>query len=153
MDQQALYITLIEDTARRHGIGFDAARIVWAPAGERMRLGAILDGLSKAPMHLRTGEPIEIGVFTFLPAESVLRTAESSQRLTEKERDILLSLLRAEGCIVGREEMLRSVWGYVDGVETHTLETHIYRLRQKMERDPSRPHYIVTENDGYRLKL
>lgn len=75
------------------------------------------------------------------------------QKLTDKETAILVHLYRAAGAPIGRDELLRDVWEYVDGVETHTLETHIYRLRQKIEPDPSQPSIIVTSGDGYRIAL
>ena len=72
-------------------------------------------------------------------------------RLTDKETDILLYLLKAEGAGVLREDLLRQVWGYSPEAQTHTLETHIYRLRQKIEPDPAAPRYLLTLEDGYAL--
>jgi DNA-binding response OmpR family regulator len=80
-----------------------------------------------------------------------LREGMRVLRLTEKERDILLALLEASGQRVERRDMLEKVWGYASGVETHTLETHVYRLRQKMEIDPAKPVIVLTDGDGYRL--
>ena len=72
-------------------------------------------------------------------------------RLTEKETAILKYLYRAGDRVVGRDTLLGEVWGYNAGVTTHTLETHVYRLRQKIERDPSQAEILVTEPGGYRL--
>ncbi len=72
-------------------------------------------------------------------------------RLTEKETSILKYLYRAGSKVVGRDTLLAEVWGYNSGVTTHTLETHIYRLRQKIELDPSSAEILVTEAGGYRL--
>ncbi|MGI9463859.1 MAG: winged helix-turn-helix domain-containing protein, partial [Aestuariivirgaceae bacterium] len=72
-------------------------------------------------------------------------------RLTEKETSILKYLYRAGEKVVGRDVLLHEVWGYNAGVTTHTLETHIYRLRQKIEREPSHAEILVTETGGYKL--
>ena len=72
-------------------------------------------------------------------------------RLTDKETNILKYLYRAGGKVVSREELLTEVWGYNAGVDTHTLETHVYRLRQKIEPDPGGPKLLITEAGGYRL--
>ncbi len=72
-------------------------------------------------------------------------------RLTEKESAILAALARAEGGALARDALLRDIWGYNSAVATHTLETHIHRLRRKLERDPSRPRLLLTEKGGYRL--
>jgi DNA-binding response OmpR family regulator len=72
-------------------------------------------------------------------------------RLTEKETAILKYLYRAGDRIVTRDVLLSEVWGYNSGVTTHTLETHIYRLRQKIERDPSHAELLITEAGGYKL--
>ena len=72
-------------------------------------------------------------------------------RLTEKETAILKFLLRAGDEPVSRDVLLNDVWGYHADVTTHTLETHIYRLRQKIEADPANAQLLVTEGGGYRL--
>ena len=76
--------------------------------------------------------------------------ANKKIRLTEKETAILKYLYRASDA-VGRDTLLGEVWGYNAGVTTHTLETHVYRLRQKIERDPSKAEILVTDQGGYRL--
>ena len=93
-----------------------------------------------------------IGPYTFRPAVKMLTDEESKKiRLTEKETNILKFLYRAGGQVVARDILLHEVWGYNAGVTTHTLETHIYRLRQKIEPDPSNARLLVTESGGYRL--
>ena len=72
-------------------------------------------------------------------------------RLTEKETAILRYLYSAGQRPVSRETLLQEVWGYNSGVTTHTLETHIYRLRQKVEKDAATPAILVTEPGGYKL--
>lgn len=94
----------------------------------------------------------QIGPFTFKPAMKMLMTEDDKKiRLTEKETNILKYLFRATDGVVARDVLLHEVWGYKAGVTTHTLETHIYRLRQKIEPDPSSARLLVTESGGYRL--
>jgi DNA-binding response OmpR family regulator len=94
-----------------------------------------------------------IGPYTFRPSAKLLvdETGRKKVRLTEKETAILKYLYRAGDKIIGRETLLNEVWGYNAGVTTHTLETHVYRLRQKIERDPTKAQILVTEPGGYRL--
>ena len=94
-----------------------------------------------------------IGPFVFRPSAKLLTEEEGGQkvRLTEKETSILKYLYRAGSRVVSRDTLLSEVWGYNAGVTTHTLETHIYRLRQKIERNPSEAQILVTEPGGYRL--
>ncbi len=94
-----------------------------------------------------------IGDFTFQPAAKMLRDRAGNRRirLTEKEAKILRFLYRAGNTPVLREVLLNEVWGYNNAITTHTLETHIYRLRQKMEQDPSNATMLITERGGYRL--
>ncbi|MFN7056188.1 response regulator transcription factor [Hyphomonas sp.] len=95
----------------------------------------------------------EIGPYEFRPSTKVLRTKEGRRiRLTEKETEILKYLYRAGGKPVPRETLLTEVWGYNAAVTTHTLETHIYRLRQKVEPDPSNAQLLLTDAGGYRLR-
>ena len=93
-----------------------------------------------------------LGPYTFQPARKILTAADGQKvRLTEKETNILKFLLRAGAVIVPREKLLHEVWGYNAAVTTHTLETHIYRLRQKIEVDPSQACLLVTAAGGYKL--
>ncbi len=94
-----------------------------------------------------------IGPYTFRPSAKLLvdESGRKKVRLTEKETAILKYLYRAGDKIIGRDTLLNEVWGYNAGVTTHTLETHVYRLRQKIERDPTRAEILVTEPGGYRL--
>lgn len=113
--------------------------------------------LARIRAHLRQHEQSEdatfsIGPYTFRPAAKMLLDASGGKvRLTEKETAILKYLYRAGDRIVTRDVLLSEVWGYNSGVTTHTLETHIYRLRQKIERDPSHAELLVTEAGGYKL--
>ena len=113
--------------------------------------------LARIRAHLRQHEQSEdatftIGHYTFRPAAKMLLDPGGGKiRLTEKETAILKYLYRAGDRIVTRDILLSEVWGYNSGVTTHTLETHIYRLRQKIERDPSHAELLVTESGGYKL--
>lgn len=94
----------------------------------------------------------QIGPYTFRPGSKLLTNEKGSKlKLTEKETAILRYLYRAGQNVVGRETLLAEVWGYNSNVTTHTLETHIYRLRQKIETDPSKATILVTEPGGYKL--
>ena len=113
--------------------------------------------LARIRAQLRQHEQSEdavftLGPYTFKPAMKMLVTEEDRKiRLTEKETNILKYLYRAGGKPVAREELLSEVWGYNAAVTTHTLETHIYRLRQKIEPDPGNARLLLTEAGGYRL--
>jgi len=115
--------------------------------------------LARIRAQLRQHEQSEdaiftLGPYTFKPAVKMLLTGDDKKiRLTEKETNILKFLYRATEGIVPRDTLLHEVWGYNAGVTTHTLETHIYRLRQKIEPDPSHASLLVTESGGYRLAL
>ncbi|MBL1258307.1 winged helix-turn-helix domain-containing protein [Methylocystis sp. Sn-Cys] len=80
------------------------------------------------------------------------KTPQLGARLTEKEAAILDRLIRARGAIVTKAELLADVWGYGPSVSTRTLETHIHRLRKKVETDPRRPQKLLTEDGGYRIE-
>ncbi|VXB86689.1 response regulator transcription factor [Brevundimonas sp. G8] len=114
--------------------------------------------LARIRAHLRSHEQSEdavfsIGPYEFRPAAKVLMDAKGKKvRLTEKETNILKYLYRAGAKSVSREELLTEVWGYNAGVTTHTLETHIYRLRQKIEPEPGHARLLLTDAGGYRLQ-
>jgi DNA-binding response OmpR family regulator len=113
--------------------------------------------LARLRAQLRTHEQSEdaiftIGHYTFRPSQKLLTEEDGNKvRLTEKETAIMKYLYRAEQKVISRDELLEQVWGYNSGVTTHTLETHIYRLRQKVEKDPSNARLLVTEGGGYKL--
>ena len=113
--------------------------------------------LARIRAQLRQHEQSEdavftVGPYTFKPSMKLLVTEDDRKiRLTEKETNILKFLYRSTEGVVPRDVLLHEVWGYNAGVTTHTLETHIYRLRQKIEPDPSNARLLVTESGGYRL--
>ena len=115
--------------------------------------------LARIRAHLRSHEASEdatyrIGPYEFRPAMRLLVDPNQKKlRLTDKEAAILRYLYRSGEKPVGREELLREVWGYNSNVTTHTLETHIYRLRQKIEPDVQSPKLLITETGGYRLQV
>ena len=118
------------------------------------RIGVLL---ARIRAQLRQHEQSEdavfnIGPYSFRPsAKLLLDQGGAKVRLTEKESAILKYLYRTGEKVVTRDVLLHEVWGYNSGVTTHTLETHIYRLRQKIERDPSSAELLVTEGGGYKL--
>ena len=119
------------------------------------KLGVLL---ARLRAHLRQHEQSDdavfaIGPYSFRPSAKMLLDEPNRKkiRLTEKETAIIKFLYRAGEKVVGRETLLNEVWGYNAGVTTHTLETHVYRLRQKIERDPANARILVTEPGGYRL--
>jgi DNA-binding response OmpR family regulator len=104
---------------------------------------------------LRDGDgetPIQLGGFLFRPGRRLLDHADPARRvrLTEKEAAILRRLARAPAP-VERQTLLHEIWGYDERISTHTLETHIYKLRQKLEPNPSEARFLLTEGGGYRL--
>jgi len=114
--------------------------------------------LARLRAHLRQNDRSDaavflIGPYTFRPGAKLLtdQSGRRKVRLTEKETAILKYLYRAGDRAIGRDTLLDEVWGYNAGVTTHTLETHVYRLHQKIERDPARAEILVTEPGGYRL--
>jgi DNA-binding response OmpR family regulator len=116
--------------------------------------------LARIRAHLRQHEKSDdaiflIGPYKFQPAAKMLLVGDGQKkiRLTEKETAILKFLYRVGNKTVTRETLLGEVWGYNAAVTTHTLETHVYRLRQKIEPDPDRVQLLMTEPGGYRLNL
>ncbi|MCA8909650.1 MAG: response regulator transcription factor [Rhodospirillaceae bacterium] len=143
------------------GVDSDADTILGLDSGANdyitkpFRLGVLL---ARIRAQLRQFEQSEdavftIGPYTFQPSAKLLldKATNKKVRLTEKETAILKYLYRIGSKVVGRDTLLGEVWGYNAGVTTHTLETHVYRLRQKIESDPGNARILVTEPGGYRL--
>ena len=119
------------------------------------KLGVLL---ARIRAHIRQHELSDdavfaVGPYTFQPSARMLVHKDSGKkvRLTDKEAAILKYLYRVGARPVPRDVLLGEVWGYNAGVTTHTLETHVYRLRQKIEADPGKAELLVTEPGGYRL--
>lgn len=126
----------------------EAVRVFDGPVKAGVAIAAIRAALSagrEAPVKIRISDG-ELDI-----RDSLWSRGGETLRLTEKEVAILSFLKAADGKKVSRDDLLHHVWSYVREVETHTLETHIYRLRQKIEDDPSSPKIIITQEDGYRL--
>lgn len=123
-----------------------------------LRLGAVLDFVARrtersaVPASERE-KKIAVGLYEMDAQTGIMVQPEGGKKvhLTEKERDIVLYLHGRRGAVVDRQELLQVIWGYAENVETHTIETHIYRLRRKIEDDAEDPHIIITEDSGYRL--
>ncbi|MDX2143742.1 MAG: response regulator transcription factor [Rhodospirillaceae bacterium] len=116
--------------------------------------------LARVRAHLRQHEKSDdaifvIGPYKFQPAAKMLIAGDGPNpkkiKLTEKETAILKYLYRVGNKTVSRETLLGEVWGYNAAVTTHTLETHVYRLRQKIEPNPDQVTILMTEPGGYRL--
>ncbi|HTQ32734.1 MAG TPA: response regulator transcription factor [Stellaceae bacterium] len=114
--------------------------------------------LARLRAHMRQSEHrddavFSIGPYVFQPSAKLMtdQARRKKVRLTEKETAILRYLYHAGDRAIGRATLLGEVWGYNAGVTTHTLETHVYRLRQKIERDPANAEILITEPGGYRL--
>lgn len=143
------------------GADSDADTILGLDAGANdyitkpFRLGVLLARLrAQLRQHEQSEDAVfSIGPYTFQPSGKLLLDEGSQKkvRLTEKETSILKYLFRSGAKAVDRDTLLGEVWGYNAGVTTHTLETHVYRLRQKIEADPSNAVILVTEPGGYRL--
>lgn len=144
------------------GASTDSDQILGLDAGANdyvtkpFRFGVLLARIRAQVRSHETSEDatFRIGPYEFKPAMKLLvETSGKKTRLTEKETNILKYLYRANGKAVTREELLTEVWGYNTGVTTHTLETHIYRLRQKIEPDPAHAKLLLTDSGGYRLQF
>jgi DNA-binding response OmpR family regulator len=131
-------VVLIADAPKSPPTGVDAVIARPIRFGE---LVALIDSLCP---------PAAVGPYRFEAGE--LRAASGARlKLTEKEAAIVARLARARGATVSREALLHDVWGYGPNMSTRTLETHIHRLRRKLEPSPGKPRWLKTEGDGYRL--
>jgi DNA-binding response OmpR family regulator len=111
-----------------------------------MRLGMVLQHYS----HPKRPDIIEIGDLSINTVHRYAIKNDEKIPLTEREIDIIAALYLAQQT-VSRAVLLKTIWNYVEDTETHTLETHIYRLRQKIENDPAKPEIVITTENGYKL--
>ncbi len=116
-----------------------------------LRLGALRDAVARLAL---LPPPLRLGPFLYRPGSRCLIATSGGDgratvtQLTDKEDAILCYLIEHQGEAVPRQVLLDAVWGYADGVTTATVETHLYRLRQKLGEDSG---LVVTDQDGYRL--
>ncbi len=152
---EALALFGFEQSAQVISYANDGDDYIPIKAMKPFRIGKILDQiqsyLQQKSSHIyffsNGNGRIDIGMGLYYADEN-----STPVKLTEKEVDILCLLAEKKGQIVSRERLLEKVWQYADNVETHTLETHIYRLRQKIENDPAQPAIILTGDSGYYLR-
>lgn len=117
-----------------------------------VRLGEILDQLASYEIKAQKRATFpQFSGYTLDPHQGTFTNVHKTITLTEKEVAILVHLYEHKGQVITRGALLRAVWNYAQGVETHTLETHIYRLRQKIEDDPTQPKILITEDEGYKV--
>lgn len=156
----------MEEAVKRHNLPVTCKFVEKRPGGpgdkggadayidlsQYRRIGAVLDRLIYLAERSREAN-IYFGPYNLDPfTKTLLRPGADPLRLTDKECDILVMLAMAGDEGVQRETLLEAVWGYKQALETHTLETHIYRLRQKIEEDAGQPQYLKTIENGYRLE-
>ena len=148
-DTEADLVLCTEDTESIPA-GLGATPVVTLAAHRPERIGRLLRRMTQAlqepALHIRD---VALGDHLFSPQEKTLTLPDGTAiSLTDRETDMLVYLARRPARAVARDELLRNVWKYQDGVDTHTLETHIYRLRQK-----TGENFLVTTEEGYRLSV
>lgn len=118
-------------------------------------MGRLMQNLDLLIARDESSEQSELGPFSLDKISNLLTVNKTGQtiKITEKERDILLYLKQQAPATVSRQDLLEHVWGYGENINTHTLETHIYRLRQKIEENASAPVFLITNDEGYRLEI
>lgn len=121
-----------------------------------LRLGYVAQTIKEFFLHQKTHQalsPIHLGDILINPKDAMILYHDKSVRLTDKELDILLFLSKHNDTAANKQALLDNVWEYASNVETHTLETHIYRLRQKLIKSLDLKDFLVTYEDGYLLKF
>ncbi len=143
----AFMVLLGADNEAAEAAGADAA------LARPLRLGVLIPMLREAVSGGSADDAgFRVGGLMFHPGARRLETLDGDViHVTEKEAAILVCLHDAGGTVVARETLLHEVWGYAPELDTHTLETHMYRLRQKVEPDPANATVLITEEGGYRL--
>jgi two-component system, OmpR family, alkaline phosphatase synthesis response regulator PhoP len=118
---------------------------------------ALRELLARVAALLRRSKPpspLGFGAVQLDPATRGVTRAGEAVALRPKEYDLLCALLKRNGRVATRSELLREVWGYQESVISRTLDTHVGELRRKLESDPARPRHILTvRKTGYRLAV
>ena len=121
-----------------------------------IKLSSFLKALKEETLlpKVRRKECLIFNEYSLYPVKKEIfsATTEKTTKLTEKEVDIIKYLYQKAPTVISKEELLEKVWEYSTDATTHTVETHIYRLRQKVEKDGS-SQLIITENNGYKLNV
>jgi hypothetical protein len=130
----------------------DAPRANVFETGAYLRLGAVIDRVAFLVAGLQSDRKVVVGPYRLLCGQNILRRAGVDMMVTDTEKRLLCALADAGHNGVSREDLLAQVWGYRPDIDTHTVETHIYRLRQKIEADPSVPQILVKAGAGYCLR-
>lgn len=120
--------------------------------GKTVRLGSLLDK-ARAEHRLKTSVIKKNGYILDTYNDVFKKPDGTKINLTDKENALLKCLFENKIHAVDKDHLLKSVWNYADTVETHTLETHIYRLRQKIENNPATPTFLITKDNGYALSF
>jgi DNA-binding response OmpR family regulator len=159
-DVPVLILTARTDDADKvRGFRFGADDYVTKPFGLLELLGRVNALLRRASAPSRTAahsgassERISFGDVDVRPSTHTVYRRGFPVNLRPKEFDLLMALLRRNGSIVSRLDLLRDVWGYDADVVSRTVDTHVAELRRKLEDDPAHPRYIVTvRKSGYRI--
>jgi hypothetical protein len=116
-----------------------------------IRIGSIIDQAESLLLRSASGRHVTYKCYVLDWDQFELKIGDRETELTDREREIMFELINAKDSGCNRDYLLNSVWGYRPDLETHTLETHIYRLRQKIEDDPANPKRLITMDNGYKL--
>lgn len=159
VDTPVLILTALgEEADKVRGFRLGADDYLTKPFGS-MELVARVDALLRRARLLREAAPprraetIVIGSIEIAPGSHIVRRDGEKVTLRPREFDLLMALVRREGAVATRQELLREVWGYDADVVSRTIDIHIAELRRKLEDDPSDPQRILTVlKVGYRLQ-
>ena len=139
------------DEEKLRGFGLGADDYIVKPCGLREILARVRALLRRSGAEQK-GNEVVVGDLTVDFAARVVRRNAVEVPLRPKEFDLLAALIRHRGRVVSREELLREVWGYAEGTQSRTVETHFAALRERLGDDPGAPRYIITvRRAGYRL--
>lgn len=125
--------------------------IVFKAFNTPQRLKTLLAEMNRMAARQKRPATLDLGAYRLdVHAREFFTPENSSMMLTEKEVDVLIYLFQRKKAAT-RDDLLQDVWNYAADVDTHTIETHIYRLRQKIEPDAENPTILITTKDGYQL--